>query len=168
MKYSKPLFRILLVSGIILHSLLSIRAFETRIFFDLFSVMFLVYAFSWVLVEGISKRNYDVNHFGVVIFITVLGVGFLLLAFLGAYSFNLGLNNLLVDFLLTPFGDTFMLFCLFGGMVFLTVGVCGVGSRYCVDDKFEFSVIAVIVIPSFIWVLLILYTFSSLTVGFGI
>lgn len=167
-KYSNLIFRIFLVSGIVLHSLLSIRFFESRSFFDMFSLMFLVYAFSWIIGDEISKRNYGIKHFGIVISILLLGVSFLLLTFLGVASYNLGLSNYLVDFILTPFGDNFLLFCLFGGMVFLTVGVCGFESRSSMNNKrYLLVVFNVVVIPSlaFLLFMLVLFWFSPLTVG---
>ena len=169
MKYSIFLFRILLVSGIVLHSLLSIRFFETRMFFDWFSLMFLVYAFSWIFGNFISKREYGVRHFGFVVFITVLGIVFLLLAFSPFYLSIFGLEPMWSNFLLTVFGANFLLFCFLGGMVFLTVGVCGFGRRSCKGDKSNFSVIAVVAIPSVFFLLFLLLVFiwvlTNLTVG---
>ena len=133
------------------------------------SLMFLVYAFSWIIGNAIFKRKYGVKHFAVVVFIFVLGFGFLGLTFLGVAFYNLGVSNFLVDFILTPFGDNFLLFSLFGGMVFLTLGVCGFESRSYKDDKSDFSVVFnVLVIPSLVFLLfvLVIFCFSSLTVGY--
>ena len=163
-KYSSLVFRILLVLGIVLHSLLSIRFFESRIFFDMFSLMFLVYAFSWIIAVEIFKRNFGIKHFGIIASILVLGVVLLLIFPISAFFTSiLRIENVLLDFLVAVNYGDFLLFCLFGGMVFLTVGVCGVGSRYFRDGSSVFSLIVVLVIPSIIWSLLFWFT-CSLTV----
>ena len=54
----------------------------------------------------------------------------------------------------TQIGQIFVLFCLFGGIVFLTVGIGGIGERYFKSDQGTFSFIAAIIVPLCIFILI--------------
>jgi len=110
-----------------------------------------------------TSRGYMMKHSKVFWFITVLGIIFVMILFV--------LFAGLLDMLwLLPYnlGVGFWLFCLFGGPVFLTIGILGIGRQYLENNKSLFTLLvllAVVVIPLSIFACFYYLWISALTVG---
>jgi hypothetical protein len=95
----------------------------------------------------------------------VLGIVFLTIFFTGYYSFTIGLENVFASLPYTQIGLYFTMFCLFGGIVFLTVGTCGIVWQFFKNNRSLFLILVAILIPSLILIPLAYMWFSTLTVG---
>ncbi|MEJ2270901.1 MAG: hypothetical protein P8X91_00120 [Candidatus Bathyarchaeota archaeon] len=80
----------------------------------------------------------------------VLGIVFLTIFFTGYYSFTFGLKNVFESLPYTPIGFYSTIFCLFGGIAFLTVGTCGIVRQYFKNNQSFFTILFAILIPSLI------------------
>jgi len=98
-------------------------------------------------------------------FITVLGIVFLT-TFLTILYLSVDGSEMLHLLQTTRLMGDFVLFCLFGGTVFLTVGICGVERQYFKNNRSLFTILTAISIPSFILIPFFYYWFSALEVGF--
>jgi len=108
-------------------------------------------------------------------FIAVLGAAFVIMFFAGFYSkYYIGLENILASLPDTQLGFYFVLFCLFGGTVFLTAGIVGIGRHYIKnsEDPFtrrradSFTVLAVIFILSVVFGLFLYLWMGALTIAY--
>jgi hypothetical protein len=113
----------------------------------------------------VSKSEFSVRHSKTFGFITVLGIVFLLFLF----SMFAGLLNMF-EFLPYDFRFGSFLFFLFGGPVFLTVGVLGIGRQYFHNNNQSLfrllAVLIVVVIPILIFTYVYYSWMNALTVAF--
>jgi hypothetical protein len=108
-------------------------------------------------IVGIATSGRVVVKYSVLFwFITVLGIILLAIFFLGLWWGGSGVRNVVTSLTGTQIGQIFVLFCLFGGTVFLSVGIGGVGERYFRSDQGAFSCIVAMVVPLCIFVLIFL------------
>jgi hypothetical protein len=99
-------------------------------------------------------------------FTAVLRILFLTIFFTGYYSFRIGLKNVFESLPYTQLGIYFTLFCLFGGIAFLTVGTCGIVRQYFKNNQSLFTILVAITIPSLILIPFTYLWIGSLTVAF--
>ena len=167
LKYFALFFGFILVSGIAFHTILAVIYLGMHHIFGFFSLMFPCYAISGIIGTSFNRKEVMVRHSRLVGLITALGIVFLAISLLSLSWSGSGLD-VLTYLPRAEWAGVFMLFCFFGGTIFLTSGICGIGGLYFKNEKREFTALAVILIPSFIFALLFLIMCSSLTVGIGI
>lgn len=166
LKYLTLFFRFVLVLGIVLHTILAVIYTGMHHIFGFFSLMFPCYAISGIVGTSFNKWKVMVRHSRLVWLITALGFVFLVISFLSLFWSGSGVD-ILTYLPRAEWAGIFVVFCFFGGTMFLTSGICGIGGLYFKNEKREFTALAVILVPSFIFILFIL-KMSSLTVGIGI
>jgi hypothetical protein len=98
--------------------------------------------------------------------VTVLGIAFLTIFFTGYYSFTIGLKNVFESLPYTQIGLYFTIFCLLGGIAFLTVGICGIVRQCFKNNQSLFTILVAISFPSLILIPFIYLWIGSLTVGY--
>jgi hypothetical protein len=115
-----------------------------------------------------SKREKSIVKYSKLLFIltAVLGIVFLTIIFAGYYSFTIGLKNVFESLPYTQIGLYFTIFCLFGGIAFLTVGTCGIVRQYFKNNQSLFTILVAISIPSLILIPFSYLWLSALTVGY--
>jgi hypothetical protein len=96
----------------------------------------------------------------------VLGIIFLIIFFAGYYSFIIGLKNVFESLPYTQIGYYFTIFCLFGGITFLTVGTYGIVRQYFKNNQSLFTILVALSIPSLILIPFSYLWIGSLTVGY--
>ena len=95
----------------------------------------------------------------------ILGIIFTAIFFTGYYSFIIGLKNVFASLPNTQIGSYFTIFCLFGGITLLTVGICGIVRQYLKNNQSLFTILFAISIPSFILLPFLYWWMNLITIG---
>lgn len=111
-----------------------------------------------------ARREMVLKYSKLFWFATVLGIILLTMFFFGVFGIGSWLNTVSMSLSRTQIGVVFVLFCLFSGTGFLSIGIGGIGERYFRNGQGAFSSIVAIIIPSCIFVLIYLIT-SRLTIA---
>lgn len=115
-----------------------------------------------------SKLEKSIVKYSKLLFILtgVLGIIFLTIFFTGYYSFTIGLKNVFESLPYTQIGLYFTIFCLFGEIAFLTVGICGIVRQCFKNNQSLFTILVAISFPSLILIPFIYLWIGSLIVGY--
>lgn len=137
-----------------------------------FGLVLPCYIIIGIIEMNISKRELMINHPKLFGFVTVLGAVFVTtfstILYL-SYTTDLGgiLSSVSLDPFLSLLYSALLFFLLIGGIVFLTIGILGIGMHYFKNHKSLFTIPIVILVPLFVFALINLVMSSiPLTVGF--